>query len=244
MPGKLILVRHGQSTWNVDNLFTGWHDVDLSDQGRLEAAQAGYELQREKIEPRIAFTSVLKRAIRTLWLILDTTDRMWIPVERSWRLNERHYGALEGLNKAQMVEKHGDWTTEQKTTQVVLTPAACYPCYPVIAKRGPLPAEGRTVDVYSYCFRHEPSLDPARMQMFRMREYVRMGTPDQIVEFRAMWIERGKALYAAAKKVGADAEFVSYPSTNHGFGQNFGTPSADDAFKRALAFLNKNLKGE
>jgi 2,3-bisphosphoglycerate-dependent phosphoglycerate mutase len=106
--GKLILVRHGQSAWNVENLFTGWHDVDLSDQGRLEAAQAGRELQREKIEPQIAFTSVLKRAIRTLWLILDTSDRMWIPVERSWRLNERHYGALQGLNKAQTVEKHGE----------------------------------------------------------------------------------------------------------------------------------------
>jgi 2,3-bisphosphoglycerate-dependent phosphoglycerate mutase len=108
VPGKLILVRHGQSVWNVENLFTGWHDVDLSDQGRQEAAQAGRELQREKIEPHIAFTSVLKRAIRTLWLILDTSDRMWIPVERSWRLNERHYGALQGLNKAQTVEKHGE----------------------------------------------------------------------------------------------------------------------------------------
>ena len=108
MPGKLILVRHGQSVWNVENLFTGWHDVDLSDQGRQEAAQAGRELEREKIEPQIAFTSVLKRAIRTLWLILDTSDRMWIPVERSWRLNERHYGALQGLNKAQTVEKHGE----------------------------------------------------------------------------------------------------------------------------------------
>ncbi len=108
MPGKLILVRHGQSIWNVRNLFTGWHDVDLSDLGREEAAQAGRELQREKIEPHIAFTSVLKRAIRTLWLIMDTTDRMWMPVERSWRLNERHYGALEGLDKAQTVAKHGD----------------------------------------------------------------------------------------------------------------------------------------
>ncbi len=108
MPGKLILVRHGQSIWNLENLFTGWHDIDLSDQGRLEAVQAGRELQREGIEPQIAFTSVLKRAIRTLWLILDTTDRMWIPVERSWRLNERHYGALQGLNKAQTVAKHGD----------------------------------------------------------------------------------------------------------------------------------------
>ena len=107
MPGKLILIRHGQSIWNVENLFTGWHDVDLSDQGRLEAEQAGRELQRERLEPQVAFTSVLKRAIRTLWLILDTTDRMWMPVERSWRLNERHYGALQGLNKAQTVEKHG-----------------------------------------------------------------------------------------------------------------------------------------
>jgi 2,3-bisphosphoglycerate-dependent phosphoglycerate mutase len=108
VPGKLILIRHGQSIWNVENLFTGWHDVDLSDQGRLEAVQAGRELQREKLQPQIAFTSVLKRAIRTLWLILDTTDRMWMPVELSWRLNERHYGALEGFNKAQTVEKHGE----------------------------------------------------------------------------------------------------------------------------------------
>jgi 2,3-bisphosphoglycerate-dependent phosphoglycerate mutase len=106
--GKLILVRHGQSTWNVENLFTGWHDVDLSETGREEAIRAGRELERAGLEPRIAFTSVLKRAIRTLWLILDTTDRMWLPVERSWRLNERHYGALQGLNKAQTVEKHGE----------------------------------------------------------------------------------------------------------------------------------------
>ena len=108
MPGKLILVRHGQSVWNVENLFTGWHDVDLSDQGLEEAAQAGRELLAEKINIDIAFTSVLKRAIRTLWLILDEMDRMWIPVETSWRLNERHYGALQGLNKAQTVEKHGE----------------------------------------------------------------------------------------------------------------------------------------
>jgi len=104
----LILVRHGQSTWNVENLFTGWHDVDLSELGRQEAVLAGRELQRAGLDPQVAFTSVLKRAIRTLWLILDTTERMWLPVERSWRLNERHYGALEGLNKAQTVEKHGE----------------------------------------------------------------------------------------------------------------------------------------
>lgn len=107
MPGKLILVRHGQSTWNLENLFTGWTDVDLTAQGRAEAAQAGRELLREKLSPGVAFTSVLKRAIRTLWIMLDEMDRMWIPVERSWRLNERHYGALQGLNKAQTVAQHG-----------------------------------------------------------------------------------------------------------------------------------------
>ena len=108
MPGKLVLVRHGQSIWNQENLFTGWTDVDLSEQGRAEARSAGQEILREKIAIDCAFTSVLKRAIRTLWIILDETDRMWIPVERSWRLNERHYGALQGLNKAQTVEKHGE----------------------------------------------------------------------------------------------------------------------------------------
>ena len=108
MPGKLILLRHGQSIWNVENLFTGWTDVDLSEQGRREAAQAGRELLSEALAVDVAFTSVLKRAIRTLWIALDEMDRMWIPVERSWRLNERHYGALQGLNKAQTVEQHGE----------------------------------------------------------------------------------------------------------------------------------------
>src|SRR5215468_5085014 len=108
MPGKLILVRHGQSIWNVENLFTGWHDVDLSDQGRREAMQAGRELLKEQLAVDIAFTSVLKRAIRTLWLMLDEMDRMWIPVENSWRLNERHYGALQGLDKAETAARFGD----------------------------------------------------------------------------------------------------------------------------------------
>jgi len=108
MPGKLILVRHGQSTWNLENLFTGWTDVDLSAQGRAEAIQAGQELLKEHLAADLAFTSVLKRAIRTLWIMLDEMDRMWIPVERSWRLNERHYGALQGLDKAQTVAQHGE----------------------------------------------------------------------------------------------------------------------------------------
>ena len=108
MPGKLILVRHGQSLWNLENLFTGWTDVDLSAQGRAEAIAAGHELLKEQLAIDIAFTSVLKRAIRTLWIMLDEMDRMWIPVERSWRLNERHYGTLQGLDKAQTAAQHGE----------------------------------------------------------------------------------------------------------------------------------------
>ena len=108
VPGKLILVRHGQSTWNVENLFTGWHDVDLSDQGRIEARSAGVEIRKAGLVQDIAFTSVLKRAVRTLWIVLDEMDLMWLPVERSWRLNERHYGALQGLNKAETAAKHGE----------------------------------------------------------------------------------------------------------------------------------------
>jgi 2,3-bisphosphoglycerate-dependent phosphoglycerate mutase len=107
-PGKLLLVRHGQSTWNVENLYTGWTDVDLSELGRAEAAQAAREVLKEGLAVDLAFTSVLKRAIRTLWIMLDGMDRMWLPVERSWRLNERHYGALQGLNKAQTVAEHGE----------------------------------------------------------------------------------------------------------------------------------------
>ena len=105
---RLVLVRHGQSTWNVENLFTGWTDVDLSVAGCEEARQAGRELARAGIQPDVVFTSVLKRAIRTQWLMLDELDLLWLPVARSWRLNERHYGALQGLNKAQTVERHGE----------------------------------------------------------------------------------------------------------------------------------------
>jgi 2,3-bisphosphoglycerate-dependent phosphoglycerate mutase len=102
------MVRHGQSTWNLENLFTGWTDVDLTPLGCDEARQAGRELKRERLVPDLVFTSVLKRAIRTQWLMLDELDLLWLPVERHWRLNERHYGALQGLNKAQTVERHGE----------------------------------------------------------------------------------------------------------------------------------------
>ena len=107
MPGKLVLVRHGQSVWNLENLFTGWTDVDLTAQGREEASAAGRLLREQGFEFGQAFTSVLKRAVRTLWMILDEMDLMWLPVERSWRLNERHYGALQGLDKAETTAKYG-----------------------------------------------------------------------------------------------------------------------------------------
>ena len=105
--GKLVLLRHGQSVWNLENRFTGWTDVDLADQGRAEAHNAGKLLKAEGYQFDTAYTSVLKRAIRTLWIVLDEMDLMWIPVIRSWRLNERHYGALQGLNKKATVEKYG-----------------------------------------------------------------------------------------------------------------------------------------
>lgn len=106
--GQLILLRHGQSQWNLENRFTGWTDVDLTDEGRAQAWRAGEDLAKAGIAPTLCFTSVLKRAIRTLWICLDATDRMWVQVTRDWRLNERHYGALQGLNKAETAEKHGD----------------------------------------------------------------------------------------------------------------------------------------
>lgn len=107
MSVKLVLLRHGQSDWNLKNLFTGWTDVDLTTQGREEAESAARLLREQDLLYDIAFTSVLKRAIRTLWIVMDGMDRMWVPVERSWRLNERHYGALQGLNKAETVARHG-----------------------------------------------------------------------------------------------------------------------------------------
>jgi len=105
---RLVLVRHGESTWNKENRFTGWTDVDLSEKGRQEAKEGGQVLRAEGFTFDVAYTSVLKRAIRTLWMILDEMDLMWIPVHRSWRLNERHYGALQGLNKAETAAKFGE----------------------------------------------------------------------------------------------------------------------------------------
>ena len=104
---KLVLLGHGQSEWNLENRFTGWTDVDLTTQGITEASSAGVLLKNEGYHFDVAYTSVLKRAIRTLWIVLDQMDLMWIPVHHTWRLNERHYGALQGLNKKETAAKHG-----------------------------------------------------------------------------------------------------------------------------------------
>jgi len=105
---KLVLIRHGESVWNKENLFTGWTDVDLSEKGVQEANEGGELLKKEGFVFDIAYTSVLKRAIRTLWIVLDKMELIWIPVVRDWRLNERHYGSLQGLNKSQTAEKYGE----------------------------------------------------------------------------------------------------------------------------------------
>lgn len=105
---KIVLIRHGESTWNKENRFTGWTDVGLSEKGVEEAKKAGPLLSKEGFVFDVAFTSVLKRAIKTLWMVLEEMDLMWIPVHNSWRLNERHYGALQGLNKAETAAKYGD----------------------------------------------------------------------------------------------------------------------------------------
>lgn len=124
---KLVLLRHGESTWNQENRFTGWTDVDLTEKGRAEALAAGKLLREEGYTFDCAYVSVLKRALRTLWIALDEMDLLWIPWERSWRLNERHYGALQGLNKAETAEKYGDdqvliWRRSYDTPPPELTP--------------------------------------------------------------------------------------------------------------------------
>jgi len=123
---KVVLLRHGESAWNLENRFTGWTDVDLSERGLAEAHRAGQLLKSEGYVFDVAFTSVLRRAIRTLWIALDEMDLMWIPIHHSWRLNERHYGALQGLNKAETAAKYGDaqvkiWRRSYDTQPPALT---------------------------------------------------------------------------------------------------------------------------
>jgi len=124
---QLILLRHGESVWNQENLFTGWTDVDLSERGRQESRMAGKSLKEQGIVFDVAFTSVLKRAIRTLWIMLDEMDRMWVPVHNNWRLNERHYGALQGLNKAETAEKYGAEQVKLWRRSYLIQPPALEP---------------------------------------------------------------------------------------------------------------------
>ena len=124
---RIVLLRHGESVWNRENRFTGWTDVGLSERGVQEAIEAGRLLRKEGFVFDVAFTSVLKRSIKTLWLVLEEMDLVWIPIEQSWRLNERHYGALQGLNKAEMLERHGEaqvaiWRRSYDVRPPALTP--------------------------------------------------------------------------------------------------------------------------
>ena len=144
---KLVLLRHGESTWNQENRFTGWTDVELSEKGRQEAAEAGRLLKDGGYVFDLAYTSVLKRAIRTLWTTLDTLDLMWIPVAKSWRLNERHYGALQGLNKAETAAKHGDAQVKIWRRSYDIPPPALTRDDPRYSGRDPRYAGLRTDDI-------------------------------------------------------------------------------------------------
>src|SRR5499427_2006582 len=121
---QIVLLRHGESTWNRENRFTGWTDVDLSERGREEARRAGQWMREAGFTFDIAYTSVLKRAIRTLWIALDQMDLMWTPVQHSWRLNERHYGDLQGLNKTETAAKYGEEQVQQWRRSYDLPPPA------------------------------------------------------------------------------------------------------------------------
>jgi 2,3-bisphosphoglycerate-dependent phosphoglycerate mutase len=134
---KVVLLRHGESTWNRENRFTGWTDVDLSERGVSEAQEAGKLLREGGYVFDLAFTSVLKRAIRTLWIALDALDLMWIPVTKNWRLNERHYGALQGLNKAETAAKHGEAQTKIWRRSYDIPPPALTPDDPRHPSRDP-----------------------------------------------------------------------------------------------------------
>jgi 2,3-bisphosphoglycerate-dependent phosphoglycerate mutase len=143
----VVLLRHGESVWNKENLFTGWTDVDLSDQGRKEGQEAGRELKEHGFTFDVAFTSVLKRAVRTLWIVQDEMDLMWIPVHRDWRLNERHYGALQGLNKSGTAQKFGEAQVQLWRRSYDIRPPALEEEDPRHPRRDPRYRELRQADL-------------------------------------------------------------------------------------------------
>jgi 2,3-bisphosphoglycerate-dependent phosphoglycerate mutase len=161
---KLVLLRHGESIWNKDNLFTGWADVDLSDNGKIEAVKAGQLLKSEGFSFDVAFASILRRAIRTLWITLDVLDLMWIPIELSWRLNERHYGALQGLNKAETAAKYGE-------EQVLIWRRSYDICPPALAESDP---------------RH-PGKDPRYRELSRSELPLSECLKDTVARFLPYW---------------------------------------------------------
>jgi len=182
MSARLVLLRHGQSQWNLDSLFTGWTDVDLTDQGRREAVDAAKLLEEEGLEFDVAFTSVLKRAIWTLWLVMDDMNRMWVPVYRAWELNERHYGDLQGRNKPETVDKFGDeqvqiWRRSYATTPPPL--AEDDPRHPRFDKR---------------YFEVDPSRLPATESLKTTLERVLPYWEENIVG----WLRRGKTVLIVA----------------------------------------------
>jgi len=168
---RLVLLRHGESTWNRENRFTGWTDVDLSDKGVQEAGRAAVALKKEGYTFDLAFTSVLKRAIRTLWIVQDGMDLMWIPVKKSWRLNERHYGGLQGLNKSETAAKFGEqqvlvWRRSYDVPPPPLEKgdprgAGAEPCYRHL-KPGQVPLSESLKDTYRRCLPYwHKSIAPA-----------------------------------------------------------------------------------
>lgn len=175
---KIVLLRHGESTWNQANRFTGWTDVDLSLKGVNEAKEAALTLKREGYRFDIVFTSVLKRAIRTAWILLDEMDLMWIPLRCDWRLNERHYGALQGLNKAETAEKYGEQQVKLWRRSYAVRP----------------PALSETDARY-------PGLDPRYKNLAKQQLPLTESLQDTVVRFLPCWQERIASTIRASKKV-------------------------------------------
>jgi 2,3-bisphosphoglycerate-dependent phosphoglycerate mutase len=165
----LVLLRHGESTWNKENRFTGWTDVDLSPKGVEEARIAGQQMLNDGYLFDVAYTSVLKRAIRTLWLALDEMDLMWIPVYKTWRLNERHYGALQGLNKLETVERHGEAQVKIWRRSYDIRPPALSPDDPRAPILDPNDRAGRSIRPASVD--RFPWKQPARAREISRQDY-------------------------------------------------------------------------